>query len=171
MTSGGVSVGEADFTRAADEFASATSRSGVSRCARAGRSRSAGCGPVARPGDGRIGALLRLAGQPGRRDGDVLSDRARSVAAMSGATPRPLPVIHAVSHRADPQTRRAAPNSSAASRAATTTGSWHVTPTGSQGSGVLSSMSEANCFIVLGHDAGEIDAGDASRIMLFDGLI
>ena len=43
--------------------------------------------------------------------------------------------------------------------------------TGPQGSGVLSSMSEANCFIVLKHDAGNIDAGDSVDILPFDGLI
>jgi molybdopterin molybdotransferase len=50
-------------------------------------------------------------------------------------------------------------------------GQWHVTPTGSQGSGVLSSMSEANCFIVLAHEQSDIDAGDTVDIMLFDGLV
>jgi molybdopterin molybdotransferase len=46
-----------------------------------------------------------------------------------------------------------------------------VVTTGPQGSGVLSSMSEANCFIVLKHDAGNIDAGDSVDILPFDGLI
>ncbi len=32
-------------------------------------------------------------------------------------------------------------------------------------------MSEANCFIVLGHDEGEIAEGERVDIMLFDGLI
>ncbi|MGA9917733.1 MAG: molybdopterin molybdenumtransferase MoeA, partial [Paraburkholderia sp.] len=48
---------------------------------------------------------------------------------------------------------------------------WQVTPTGSQSSGVLSSMSEANCFIVLGHDEADIAEGEHVDIMLFDGLI
>lgn len=43
--------------------------------------------------------------------------------------------------------------------------------TGSQGSGVLSSMSEANCFIMLEHARGDIDAGDEVEIVSFDGLI
>lgn len=50
-------------------------------------------------------------------------------------------------------------------------GQWHVAPTGSQSSGALSSMSEANCFIVLAHEQANIDAGDTVDIMLFDGLI
>jgi molybdopterin molybdotransferase len=43
--------------------------------------------------------------------------------------------------------------------------------TGSQGSGVLRSMSEANCMVVLEHDRAEVKAGDPVNIMLFDGLI
>ncbi|MBL8378288.1 MAG: molybdenum cofactor guanylyltransferase [Burkholderiales bacterium] len=49
-------------------------------------------------------------------------------------------------------------------------GSATVRTTGQQGSGVLRSMSEANCFIVLEHDQGNIKAGDLVKVMLFDGL-
>jgi molybdopterin molybdotransferase len=50
-------------------------------------------------------------------------------------------------------------------------GAWHVAPTRSQGSGVLSSMSEANCFIVLAHEQGHVAAGERVDIMPFEGLI
>jgi molybdopterin molybdotransferase len=50
-------------------------------------------------------------------------------------------------------------------------GSLQVCTTGSQGSGVLRSMSEANCMIVLQHDQDRVNAGDAVDIVLFDGLI
>jgi len=43
--------------------------------------------------------------------------------------------------------------------------------TGSQGSGVLRSMSEANCMVVLEHERGNVAAGEPVSIMLFDGLI
>ncbi len=43
--------------------------------------------------------------------------------------------------------------------------------TGSQGAGILRSMSEANCFVILGHDQGNIAAGDWVDIALFDGLL
>ena len=46
-----------------------------------------------------------------------------------------------------------------------------VRTTGQQGSGVLRSMSEANCFVVLGHEQGSIKAGDPVSVMLFDGLV
>jgi len=43
--------------------------------------------------------------------------------------------------------------------------------TGSQGAGILRSMSEANCFVILGHEQGDIAAGDWVDIALFDGLL
>ncbi len=50
-------------------------------------------------------------------------------------------------------------------------GQWSVCPTGAQGSGVLRSMSEANCFIVLGHERGQVKPGDPVQVQLFDGLV
>jgi molybdopterin molybdotransferase len=49
-------------------------------------------------------------------------------------------------------------------------GEWKVKTTGQQGSGVLRSMSEANCFIVLEHERGRIAAGEPVQVQLFDGL-
>ena len=49
-------------------------------------------------------------------------------------------------------------------------GSWKVKTTGQQGSGVLRSMSEANCFIVLEHERGSIKAGETVSVQLFEGL-
>jgi molybdopterin molybdotransferase len=49
-------------------------------------------------------------------------------------------------------------------------GSWRVRLTGQQGSGVLRSMSEANCFVVLEHDRGAIAAGELVNVQLFEGL-
>lgn len=45
-----------------------------------------------------------------------------------------------------------------------------VRTTGQQGSGVLRSMSEANCFIVLEHERGNVQAGEAVGVLLFEGL-
>jgi molybdopterin molybdotransferase len=50
-------------------------------------------------------------------------------------------------------------------------GVWKVRAVEQQGSGVLHSMSEANCFIVLPEAQGEVQAGDAVRVQLFEGLI
>ena len=49
-------------------------------------------------------------------------------------------------------------------------GQWGVRLTGQQGSGVLRSMSEANCFIVLEHDRANINAGDLVDVQLFESL-
>ncbi len=43
--------------------------------------------------------------------------------------------------------------------------------TGSQGAGILRSMSEANCFVILSHEQGNIAAGDWVDVALFDGLL
>jgi len=49
-------------------------------------------------------------------------------------------------------------------------GELKVRATGQQGSGVLRSMSEANCFIVLEHERGKVAAGETVQVQLFDGL-
>ena len=46
-----------------------------------------------------------------------------------------------------------------------------VAVTGAQGSGVLKSMSDANCFIVLTEAQGDVAAGDVVKVQAFDGLI
>jgi molybdopterin molybdotransferase len=51
------------------------------------------------------------------------------------------------------------------------TGQWSVRSTGDQGSGILSSMSQANCFIILPSEAGNIAAGTAVDVQLLEGLI
>src|SRR6266849_491525 len=50
-------------------------------------------------------------------------------------------------------------------------GEWSVRLTGAQGSGILRSMSEANCFVVLGHEQGSVKAGDYVEVMVMDGLV
>ncbi|MEI6894598.1 MAG: molybdopterin molybdotransferase MoeA [Colwellia sp.] len=43
-----------------------------------------------------------------------------------------------------------------------------VTSTGSQGSGMLSSLARANCFIILSSEQGKVIAGETVNIQLFD---
>jgi molybdopterin molybdotransferase len=45
---------------------------------------------------------------------------------------------------------------------------WQVAKTGKQGSGILTSMSRANCFIVLPDDNAGVEAGDEVNIQFFD---
>ena len=49
-------------------------------------------------------------------------------------------------------------------------GTWKVKNTGQQGSGVLRSMSQANCFIVLEHERGSVAAGEPVSVQPFEGL-
>jgi len=50
-------------------------------------------------------------------------------------------------------------------------GEWCVRPTGHQGSGVLSSMAQADCFIVLEDERGSVAAGEAVQVQLMTGLV
>lgn len=50
-------------------------------------------------------------------------------------------------------------------------GRLHVRRTGSQGSGVLTSMSRANCFIVLDENSGSVADGEIVQVQPFAGLI
>jgi molybdopterin molybdotransferase len=49
-------------------------------------------------------------------------------------------------------------------------GEWRVRTTGQQGSGVLRSMAEANCFIVLEHERGAVKAGEDVHVQLMEGV-
>jgi molybdopterin molybdotransferase len=49
-------------------------------------------------------------------------------------------------------------------------GEWKVRLTGQQGAGVLRSMSEANCFVVLEHARGNVAAGELVSVQLMEGL-
>ncbi len=50
-------------------------------------------------------------------------------------------------------------------------GQWTVRTTGDQGSGILSSMSQANCFIILPTDLGNVPAGTTVDVQLLEGLV
>jgi molybdopterin molybdotransferase len=169
LTSGGVSVGEADFTKQLVQtfgdvaFWSLAMRPG--RPLAFGRVWSGD-----RPGLGLPALFFGLPGNPVAVMVTFYQIVREALLLMAGATPRPLPVIHATSRVAlGKRAGRTEFQRGVAEQDAH--GHWHVSPTGSQSSGVLSSMSEANCFIVLSHDEGDIDVGERVSIMLFDGLI
>lgn len=89
---------------------------------------------------------------------------------MSGANASPLPRLQATSlsairkkpGRTEYQRGILAPDSD---------GAWKVKLTGAQGSGILRSMSDANCIIVLDDAQGDVASGDLVQVVLFDGLI
>ncbi len=48
---------------------------------------------------------------------------------------------------------------------------WEVKTTGDQGSGILSSMTQANCFVVLGTEVGGVEAGSLVDVQMFEGVV
>jgi molybdopterin molybdotransferase len=54
---------------------------------------------------------------------------------------------------------------------ADTDGQLKVKTTGAQGSAILSSMSQANCFIVLGEEVGNVAPGNLVQIQMLEGLV
>jgi molybdopterin molybdotransferase len=50
-------------------------------------------------------------------------------------------------------------------------GNWSVRATGDQGSGILRSMIEANCFIILPTDQGNVATGTLVDVQLMEGLV
>lgn len=50
-------------------------------------------------------------------------------------------------------------------------GGFTVRTTGDQGSGILSSMSQANCFIVLPAESGNVAAGESVDVQLLEGIV
>lgn len=169
LTSGGVSVGEADFTKQLLQtfgdvaFWSLAMRPG--RPLAFGRVWSG-----EHPGLGLPALFFGLPGNPVAVMVTFYQIVREALLLMSGATPQALPILRAASRQTiRKRAGRTEYQRGVAERDAH--GQWHVTPTGSQSSGVLSSMSEANCFIVLGHDETDIAEGEHVDIMLFDGLI
>jgi molybdopterin molybdotransferase len=50
-------------------------------------------------------------------------------------------------------------------------GALTVKPTGEQGSGILKSMSDANCFIILDDATGNVEAGASVEVQLLEGIV
>ncbi|WP_027795274.1 molybdopterin molybdotransferase MoeA [Paraburkholderia acidipaludis] len=169
LTSGGVSVGEADFTRQQLQTLGDVTFWGLAM--RPGRPLAFGrIWSGGRPGAGRAALLFGLPGNPVATMVTFYQIVRPALLAMAGAAPQPVPLIPA---RCDAPIRKRAGRTEFQRGEAhrDERGEWRVTPTGSQSSGALSTMSEANCFIVLAHEASDLDAGEAVEIMLFDGLV
>jgi len=89
---------------------------------------------------------------------------------MMGAISQPLPVMRALSA----QPIRKKPGRTEYQRGILShdvNNQPSVRITGSQGSGMLSSMSEANCIIMLPHAQGDVQTGDAVDVIVFEGLL
>jgi molybdopterin molybdotransferase len=160
VSSGGVSVGEADFTR--QVMAKLGDVAFWKIAMRPGR-------PMA---FGRVGRACYF-GLPGNPVAVMITFyffAREAMLRMMGAAPAPRPYLRARSVDA----MRKKPGRTEYQRAVLSVaadGLMQVRLTGGQGSGVLRSMSEANCIVVLHHDQGTVSPGDDVDCLAFDGLI
>lgn len=164
ITSGGVSVGEADFTK--QMMAQLGDVTFWKIAMRPGRPMA--FGRIA--SNGHSAFLFGLPGNPVAVMVTFYHFVRGALLRMMGAAETGAPLVPATSvapirkrpGRTEYQRGIAALNGS---------GQLEVRLTGQQGSGVLRSMSEANCFVVLAHEQGPINAGDTVQLLLFDGLV
>ena len=189
ITSGGVSVGEADHTRAMMKklgdvaFWRIAMRPGrpmaVGRIAASGL--QAKTGSSAQPASASSyqndintstgGAVLfGLPGNPVAVMVTFLAYVRPALLRMMGSTRTAPPLLRATSTEAI----RKKPGRTEYQRGTVTTGpdgNLQVRTTGNQGSGVLSSMVQANGLIVLHHHQGNVAVGDPVDVMVFEGVI
>lgn len=169
ISSGGVSVGEADYTK---QIMQELGDVGFWKIAmRPGRPMAFG---VLRPVEGKLPASKTLFfGLPGNPVAVMVTfyQFVRSaLLQLNGASQTEAQQTQAIAQ--EPIRKR--PGRTEYQRAILGRGSDGkptVKLTGSQGAGILRSMSEANCFVILHHDQGNIAAGDWVDVALFDGLL
>ncbi|HUW38932.1 MAG TPA: gephyrin-like molybdotransferase Glp [Rhodocyclaceae bacterium] len=159
VTSGGVSVGEADFVR---ELMARLGEVAFWKIAmKPGR-------PMA---FGKIGDawLFGLPGNPVAVMVTFYQFVRPALLKMMGAEPTPLPSFRVPSLAA----LKKAPGRTEFLRGILSIegGEWRVQPTGAQGSGILRSMSDANCLIVLEHERGNVAVGDMVSVQAMAGLV
>ncbi|WP_372827176.1 molybdopterin molybdotransferase MoeA [Polaromonas sp.] len=211
ITSGGVSVGEADYTKAmmkklgdvafwkvamrpgrpmavgrilqdkstSSPLSAAATSSQIDSTSSGGSRFAAGPpqGETAPPGGskphgvGSVGAILfGLPGNPVAVMVTFLAFVRPALLQMMGSTAPAPPLLKARSQEAiRKKAGRTEYQRGTVSTAAD--GSLQVKATGNQGSGVLSSMAEANGLIVLHHGQGNIAPGEDVDVMMFDGTI
>lgn len=164
ITSGGVSVGEADYTR--QIMAELGDVTFWKIAMRPGRPMA--FGRIA--SNGHQALLFGLPGNPVAVMVTFYHFVRAALHRMMGADIAPPPLMRVRSAQAIRKKRgRTEYQRGILARGAD--GQWEVRITGQQGSGVLRSMSEANCFIVLAHEQGGVEAGDPVEVMLFEGLL
>ena len=162
ITSGGVSVGEADHTKAMMKKLGDVAFWRIAM--RPGRPMAVG-----RISQGKRNALLF--GLPGNPVAVMVTFAAfvrPALQQLMGWHAPPLPLLKAKSTEA----LRKKPGRTEYQRGMVSTnaaGELQVCTTGNQGSGVLSSMVHANGLIVLHHAQGNVAVGDAVDVMMFDG--
>ncbi|TSE21645.1 Molybdopterin molybdenumtransferase [Tepidimonas alkaliphilus] len=164
VTSGGVSMGEADHTKAVMRRLGDVVFWRIAM--RPGRPMAVG----QLEGQGRATLLFGLPGNPVAAMVTFLMFVRPALLRLMGAqaaAPIPLRARSAEPMRKKPG--RTEYQRGIVTRAAD--GSLQVRTTGQQGSGVLRSMVEANGLIVLHHDQGDVAPGDEVDVLMFEGLI
>lgn len=169
ISSGGVSVGEADFTK---QVMQELGDVGFWKIAmRPGRPMAYGIlKPVPNQHPPRSTLFFGLPGNPVAVMVTFYQFVQSALLQLSGATQLRPPLTQAIASAAI----RKKPGRTEYQRGILEIGPdgrAQVRITGSQGAGILRSMSEANCFIVLGHEQGNIAAGDLVNVVLFEGLL
>jgi len=164
LTSGGVSVGDADYTR---ELLARMGEVAFWKVAmRPGRPFA--FGPL-RAAD-HTAWLFALPGNPVAALVTFYAFAREALWVLAGAKPEPLPVLQARCTSAI----RKRPGRTEFQRGivgpAPDGSGWQVALTGAQGAGILRSLSEANALVVLGHEQGSVAAGEPVDVWLFDGL-
>lgn len=166
ITSGGVSVGEADYTKAMMKqlgdvvFWRVAMRPG----------RPMAVGRIASSDDRRSAVLFGLPGNPVAVMVTFLAFVRPALQRMMGARPEPEVLLRAASE--EPMRKKA--GRTEYQRGIVTRhadGRLSVRTTGNQGAGVLSSMVQANGLIVLHHAQGDVAVGDELDVMMFEGAI
>lgn len=178
ITSGGVSVGEADYTRAMMKKLGAES-GGVAfwriamrpgRPMAVGRISSSHHKKSQSSYKNNSAILFGLPGNPVAVMVTFLAFVRPALLRMMGSTASSPPLLKARSTEAI----RKKPGRTEYQRGTVSTaidGKLQVKTTGNQGSGVLSSMVQANGLIVLHHDQSSVEVGDEIDVMMFDGVI
>jgi molybdopterin molybdotransferase len=169
ISSGGVSVGEADFTK---QVMQELGDVGFWKIAmRPGRPMAFGTlKPVPNQDPPRTTLFFGLPGNPVAVMVTFYQFVQSALLQLSGATQLRPPLTQAIASAAI----RKKPGRTEYQRGILEIGpdgKAQVRVTGSQGAGILRSMSEANCFIVLGHEQGNIAAGELVNVVLFEGLL
>ena len=183
ITSGGVSVGEADYTKAMMKklgdvaFWRIAMRPGrpmavgrISSTKSAFHAYGTGACSYDTSSKSTDAVLFGLPGNPVAVMVTFLAFVRPALLRMMGANPEPTLLLKARSS----ESIRKKPGRTEYQRGRVSTasdGSLQVCITGNQGSGVLSSMAEANGLIVLHHAQGNVAMGDEVDVMMFDGVI
>jgi molybdopterin molybdotransferase len=169
ISSGGVSVGEADFTK---QIMQELGDVGFWKIAmRPGRPMAFGIlKAVAGKSPARKTLFFGLPGNPVAVMVTFYQFVRAALLQLNGANQTDVPLTQAISTEGI----RKKPGRTEFQRAILSRGADGkptVRLTGSQGAGILRSMSEANCFVILAHEQGNVAAGEWVDVALFEGLL